>query len=123
MKVVESIATPLRAAQTWPLSVAACHVLGEAGLISRNPEHPATAELVIEVCVTSHDYDRSKLPVCASAGMKESWHVPGQERQIEVHRAPLNGQFAQRETHRQSGKFASPALPDVAVELDAFFNP
>jgi hypothetical protein len=24
-------------------------------------DHPHTAELVIEICITSHDYDRSKL--------------------------------------------------------------
>jgi len=34
-------------------------------------EHPRTAELVIEVCVTSHDYDRSKLRAYANAGVKE----------------------------------------------------
>ena len=36
-------------------------------------EHPRTAELVIEVCVTSHDYDRSKLRAYAGAGVKEFW--------------------------------------------------
>src|SRR6266540_822642 len=125
---VESPPIPLRGAQLWPLSVAAYHALGEAGLIPKNTEllygfvytkmsisplhsalvrrlsrllkqalppgffvdseqpitcedsepepdiavirgaeedfwdqHPGTAELVIEVCVTSHDYDHSKL--------------------------------------------------------------
>ena len=33
-------------------------------------DHPHTAELVIEVCLTSHDYDRSKLPAYAAAGVK-----------------------------------------------------
>ena len=31
-------------------------------------KHPKTAELVIEVCVSSHDYERSKLRAYAQAG-------------------------------------------------------
>ena len=34
-------------------------------------EHPRTAELVIEIYVSSHDYDRSKLRAYAIAGVKE----------------------------------------------------
>src|SRR5213592_2774839 len=48
-------------------------------------EHPRTAELVIEVCVTSHEYDRSKLRAYANAGVKECWFVLVPEKQIEVH--------------------------------------
>src|SRR6266513_2181809 len=59
-------------------------------------EHPRTAELVIEVCVTSHDYDRSKLRAYAGAGVKECWFVLAPDRQIEVHRQPAGDQFAQR---------------------------
>src|SRR5260370_18356380 len=33
-------------------------------------EHPSTAELVIEICVSSHDYDRAKLRAYADAGVK-----------------------------------------------------
>src|SRR5206468_10874720 len=51
-------------------------------------EHPRTAELVIEVCVSSHEYDRSKLRAYASANIKEVWLVLAPERQIEVHRQP-----------------------------------
>ena len=49
-------------------------------------EHPCTAELVIEICVTSHDYDRAKLRAYATAGVKECWLVLGPEKQIEVYR-------------------------------------
>src|SRR5216684_5025549 len=49
-------------------------------------EHPHTAELVIEVCVTSYEYDRSKLRAYATAGVKEVWLIKAPEKQIEVHR-------------------------------------
>ncbi|HXJ44651.1 MAG TPA: Uma2 family endonuclease [Bryobacteraceae bacterium] len=48
--------------------------------------HPTTAEFLIEVCVTTHDFDRTKLRAYASAGVKEVWLVLGPEKQIEVYR-------------------------------------
>src|ERR1041385_470425 len=74
-------------------------------------EHPRTAELVIEICVTSHEYDRSKLRAYASAGVKECWLVLGPEKQIEVHRQPRDGQFAEHAVHGPGGTLTSAAVP------------
>src|SRR5438552_1108817 len=59
--------------------------------------HPHTAELVIviEICVSSHEYDRAKLRAYARAGVKECWLVLGPEKRIEVHRRPGSDQFAE----------------------------
>jgi Uma2 family endonuclease len=84
-------------------------------------EHPHTAELVVEVCVTSHDYDRSKLRAYASAGVKECWLVLGPEKQIEVYRQPKDGQFTERTLCGPGGTLASTALPQFTLSLDAFF--
>lgn len=185
---VESPPTPLRGAQLWPLSVAAYHALGEAGLIPKNTEllygfvytkmskspfhsalvrrlarllkqtlppgffvdseqpvtckdsepepdiavirgveedywdqHPRTAELVVEVCVTSHDYDHSKLRAYATAGVKECWFVLGPEKQIEVYRQPKDGQFTEHTLHGPGGTLTSAALPEFTLALDALF--
>jgi Uma2 family endonuclease len=72
-------------------------------------EHPTTAELVIEVCVTSHDYDRSKLRAYASAGVKEVWFVLAPEKQIEVHRTPANGTFTQTIQFPAENRLAKPS--------------
>ena len=85
-------------------------------------EHPRTAELVIEVCVTSHDYDRSKLRAYARAGVKECWFVLGPEKQIEVHRHSTGDQFAERAVHGPGSRLTSTAVPEIAVELDALFG-
>jgi Uma2 family endonuclease len=85
-------------------------------------DHPHTAELVIEVCVTSHDYDRSKLPAYAGAGVKECWLVLGPEKQIEVHRDPVDGKFSQRQTYGPGGKLTSVAVPAFSVDLNALFS-
>ena len=68
-------------------------------------EHPKTAELVIEVCLTSHDYARSKLRAYAGAGVKEVWFVLAQEKQIESHR-----RFAETMTHGPGGTVTSLVL-------------
>jgi len=86
-------------------------------------EHPRTAELVIEVCVSSAEYDRSKLRAYASAGVKECWLVLGQEKQIEVHRQPGGGQFAQRTVHRPGAQFASAAIPGFSVDVSRLLEP
>ena len=58
--------------------------------------HPKTAELVIEVCITSHEYERSKLRAYASAGVTEVWLVLVPERVVEVYRHPSDAAFAER---------------------------
>lgn len=190
MKTVESPRTPLRDAPMWPMSVAAYHALGEAGLIPKNTEllygfvyrkmpksplhcalamrlfrwlqavvksglvvrseqpitcadsepepdvsaargseqdfwndHPHTAELVIEVCVTSLEYDRWKLSAYATAGVKECWLVLAETKQIEVHRQPAGDKFAESVMHGPGGKLASATVPEFTIELDALFNP
>ena len=84
-------------------------------------EHPRTAELVIEVCVTSHEYDRSKLRAYATAGVKECWLVLAPEKQIEVHRHPQGEQFAEHVLHGPGGTVTSAVVPSFEVELDRLF--
>ena len=84
-------------------------------------EHPRTAELVIEVCLTSHDYDRSKLPAYAAAGVKECWLVLGPEQKIEVHRGPKAGEYTEHAVFGAGGTVASVALPELEVSLAALF--
>ena len=84
-------------------------------------EHPHTAELVIEICVSSHDYDRSKLRAYASAGVPECWLVLGPEKQIEVHRQPQGEQFAEHAVHGPGGTLTSTVVPGFTAELDRIF--
>lgn len=84
-------------------------------------EHPHTAELVIEICVHSHEYDRSKLRVYATAAVKECWLVLGPEKQIEIYRQPQDGQFAERVVHGPGDAVTSAVVPGFTVELDRLF--
>jgi Uma2 family endonuclease len=84
-------------------------------------EHPHTAELVIEISVTSHEYDRSKLRAYATAGVKECWFVLGPEQKIEMYRQPKDGQFTEHALHGPGGMLTSAALPQFTISLDALF--
>jgi len=83
--------------------------------------HPCTAELVIEVCVSSHDYDRSKLRAYAKAGVKECWYVLAPEKQIEVYREPKADGYAVREVFGPGGEVKSAAVNEFKVDLKALF--
>jgi Uma2 family endonuclease len=83
--------------------------------------HPRTAELVIEVCVSSHEYDRGKLRAYASAGVKEVWLVLAPEKQVEVFRQPQDERFAENALLGPKGSVSSAAVPQFVVELDGLF--
>jgi Uma2 family endonuclease len=83
--------------------------------------HPHTAELVIEISISSHDYDRSKLRAYATAEVKECWLVLGPEKTIEVYTQPKDGQFTEQSLHGSEGMVTSTALPQFTLSLDAFF--
>lgn len=85
-------------------------------------EHPRTAELVVEICVTSQDYDRSKLRAFANAGVKECWMVLAQDKKIEAYRRPLGDDFAERTLHGPGGRLACAAVPEIVLDLDALFT-
>ena len=59
--------------------------------------HPSTAALVIEVAVSSLDYDRKqKASLYAKAGIKDYWIVNVEDEQLEVYRRPIadaNGEY------------------------------
>jgi Uma2 family endonuclease len=85
-------------------------------------EHPKAAELVIEVCATSHDYDRSKLRAYADAGVKEVWLLLVPEKQAEVYLEPASGKFLKSKTYGPGGTLISTTVPHFSLDLDKFFQ-
>jgi len=84
--------------------------------------HPQTAEFVAEVCVTSHDYDRSKLRAYASAGVKECWLALQPEKVIEVYRNPVNGVYLEKTIVGPGGQLNCDSLAGVTIDLDQLFR-
>ncbi len=83
--------------------------------------HPRTAELVVEVCVSSHEYDRSKLLAYAAAGVNEIWLVLAPEMQIEVYRQPANGAYGDKQSVGRGGRLKCLAVPELVLEVNALF--
>lgn len=84
--------------------------------------HPRTAELVVEVAVTSHDFDRDKARAYASAGVKEFWLVLVPERRVEVHRIPLDDRYAEMSAVNLNDELVSAVLPKVRLNLREVFE-
>lgn len=84
-------------------------------------EHPHTAELVIEICVSSHEYDRSKLRAYASANVKECWLVLGPEKVVEVHCRPQGEGYLERSIYGPGGTLTSTAVAGFTVDLAGLF--
>lgn len=78
--------------------------------------HPTTAELVIEVAVTSEDYDRNKALAYAQAGVKEFWIVLVNEKVVEVRSLPSAQGYGKVDTVPVA---ESVAVPSVRIDAEA----
>ena len=96
-------------------------------IVMRGPEekyrhaHATTAELVIEVAVSSIEIDRVKAHIYAEAGVKEYWIVCPDEKQVEVYRQPGAAGYAERKMIAPPPVIECAALPGVRVDLAALF--
>lgn len=85
---------------------------------------PKAADLVIEVSVSSLNFDRKeKLAVYAKAGIPEYWIIDVLGRQVEVYREPGPLGYALRRLHAASDSVQPLKVPGPACELSHFFGP
>ena len=83
--------------------------------------HPTTAELVIEVAVSSPTLDRENASLYAEAGVKEYWIVLGPERRVEVYRQPQNGRYRESIQFDLDATLQCVSVPAVRIPvLDLF---
>jgi Uma2 family endonuclease len=94
-------------------------VLGPRGAFST--AHPTTAELAVEVAVTSLEIDRAKAQIYAEAGVKEYWIVCPEEKQVEVYRQPGANGYAERTMSTPPSVIECATLPGVRLDLTALF--
>jgi Uma2 family endonuclease len=86
--------------------------------------HPEDVLLLIEVSDSTLRYDRDvKIPLYAKNGIPEVWLLDIQNRQLEIYREPVNGEYQQRDC-RQTGKIAPILCSDAVIDLvELFPNP
>jgi Uma2 family endonuclease len=83
--------------------------------------HPATADLVIEVAVSSLEIDRVKALIYAEAGVQEYWIVCPELKQVEVYRQPGPEGYESRTIVAAPVVLECAALPGVRVDLGELF--
>ena len=83
--------------------------------------HPTTAELVIEVAVSSAVLDRENASLYAEAGVKEYWIVLGPERRVEVYRQPENGRYRERLQIGSDGTLQCASVTAVHILVSDLF--
>jgi Uma2 family endonuclease len=85
--------------------------------------HPSSAELVIEVAVSSAEIDRRKADIYAAGGVKEYWVILPEQKTVEVYRNPTpTGGYAERLTVKAPGHLASSVIPGIETELGQLFD-
>lgn len=127
LKILQGLNLPgLLVSAEQPLTIGDSEPEPDIAIISGANEdfsktHPTTAELVIEICVTSHEYDRSKLRAYATANVKECWLVLGREKQIEIFSDPKDGGYRKSITHT-GGLLTSQAIPQLTIDPSSLFK-
>lgn len=84
--------------------------------------HPTTAELAIEVAVSSATLDRENASLYAEAGITEYWIVLANERCVEVYRQPKAGLYQQKQTVRVGEAIECIGVPGVRIQLAELFK-
>ena len=110
-----------------PLTFAESEPEPDVAVVKRSPDeyakaHPGTAELVIEVAMSSLEVDRVKALIYAEAGVQEYWIVCPEEKLAEVYRQPGAKGYAERTVLAAPAILESAALPGVRVDLAALFS-
>ncbi len=77
--------------------------------------HPTTAELVIEVAVSSEALDRLKFELYAEAGVRECWLVLAEERIVERHTEPQGAAYQRIERVPFPEALESTVLPGLML--------
>ena len=83
--------------------------------------HPTTAELVVEVAVSSPALDRENASLYAEAGVKEYWIVLAPEQQIEVYRRPEQGRYQEKRVAWSGELIECMSVPAVRIQVSNLF--
>lgn len=83
--------------------------------------HPTSAEIVVEVAVSSAALDRENASLYAEANVPEYWIVLGTERLIEVYRQPENGFYRQKRLYSVGETVECESVPGLRVALADWF--
>ena len=80
-------------------------------------EHPKTANLVIEVAISSTKIDQGKAPIYAEAEVDEYWIVRPEDRKIDVYRKPVSGKYIETLSVQDTDELVSSQFESLRIKL------
>jgi len=83
--------------------------------------HPTTAQLVIEIAVSSPALDRETASLYAEANVQEYWIVLGTERRVEVYSRPEKGTYREKRVYGPEAALQCSSLPDIEIKVSHLF--
>jgi Uma2 family endonuclease len=86
--------------------------------------HPERAHLIVEVSYSSLRLDRNvKRGIYAAAGVPEYWIVDVVDEVVELHSAPVDGEYTVIQRVERGGVLRPLEFPDVALAVDDLLPP
>jgi Uma2 family endonuclease len=85
--------------------------------------HPVTAELVIELALSSAALDRENASLYAEAQVTEYWILLAPTRQVEAYRNPVNGRYQTKTTFAPGQTIECAGVPGVRIAVSDIFAP
>lgn len=79
--------------------------------------HPTTAELVIEIAISTQQRDRSKAAIYAEAGVKEYWLVEPDSRSVILYQSPGAAGYGSQTTFSAEQEVRSSIFPAFGLQL------
>lgn len=112
--------------QEQPITLADSEPEPDVAVIQGEPRqyfknHPKSAELVIEVCVSTEHLDRVKLGLYAEAGVRECWLLLAESRVLERHTEPEGTAYRRVERATFPITLESTLFPGLALPPEGVF--
>ncbi|MDP1591652.1 MAG: Uma2 family endonuclease [Prosthecobacter sp.] len=79
--------------------------------------HPTSAELVIEIAISTQQRDRSKAAIYAEAGVKEYWLVEPDSRSVVLYQVPGAAGYGSQTTFSADQEVRSSIFPAFVLQL------
>ncbi len=84
--------------------------------------NPTSAELVVEVAVSSAALDRENCSLYAEANVPEYWIVLAQQEAIEVYRQPVGGTYQEKRLYSAGDTLLCGSVPGLQVSVEEWFS-
>ena len=84
--------------------------------------HPTSAELVVEIAVSSLALDRELALLYAEAGVKEYWIVLANDRNVEVYRRPEGGRYQEKHLVGDREILECSSVPAMRIRVADLFS-